>query len=311
MDMVNAVCAKYIKLGRGGRWERMCLEDGTLRLSYGSVPHEVAAAPDKEPLRQYFLDRGDAPSAAANHANQVFDFYHADPETLWITISDGFLWWCFARPEVEYLGVEDGEHEIRGSRLRRSVDGWHNTSLGGRPLRVAELNGELTKVAAYQMTICTVKPLDYLLHKINDQDLPAVTAAKDARSSLLESVQALMKLLTWRDFELLVELVFAQSGWRRIGETGGTQKTVDLELMLPSTEERAFVQVKSKTDQAQLNDYLERFRARDEARMFYVYHSGPKSLACDVPGVVPIGPGRLADMVLGAGLFDWLLAKAG
>ncbi len=62
------------------------------------VLHEVAADPDKERLRQFFLDRGDAPSAAANHANQVYDFHHADSDTLWITISDGFLWWCLAHP---------------------------------------------------------------------------------------------------------------------------------------------------------------------------------------------------------------------
>ena len=71
------------------------------------------------------------------------------------------------------------------------------------------------------------------------------------------------------------------------------------------------MQVKSKTNQAQLNDYMERFSGRGEAKMFYVYHSAPKSLASDNPGVVPIGPSRLAEMVLGAGLFDWLLAKAG
>jgi hypothetical protein len=42
---------------------------------------------------------------------------------------------------------------------------------------------------------------------------------------------------------MLVDLVFANSGWRRIGRVGKTQKTVDIELMLPTTGERAFVQV--------------------------------------------------------------------
>ena len=48
-------------------------------------------------------------------------------------------------------------------------------------------------------------------------------------------IVALLALLHWRDFELLVELVFGQSGWRQVGASGGVQKTVDMELVLPTT----------------------------------------------------------------------------
>ena len=80
---------------------------------------------------------------------------------------------------------------------------------------------------------------------------------------------------------------------------------------LPLFGERAFVQIKSRTDQAQLDDYIKRFSRRDEIRMFYVYHSGPEAIACSHPGVILIGPSELSHMVLNAGLFDWLLTKAG
>ena len=308
---VHASQAKYIKLGKGGKWERMCLEDGTMLFGYGDVPHELALSGDREGIRRLFTDKGVAPAAAASHANQVLTFYHDRPDTLWITISAGYLWWCFAHPEVEYLGTEDGRDKERGARFRRTMEGWRNTSLGGQPLRVSDLNGSVTKVAAYRATLCKVEMLDYLLRKINDQELPVIQAAREAKRSLMQSVEGLMKLLPWREFELLVDLVFAESGWRRIGETGGTHKTIDIELMLPSTGERAFVQVKSKTDQAQLNAYVERLVDRDETRMFYVYHSGPDTLTAANPRVVLVGPDRLSEMVLSAGLFDWLLEKAG
>jgi hypothetical protein len=71
-----------------------------------------------------------------------------------------------------------------------------------------------------------------------------------------EASLALMKLLGWRDFELLVDLVFTSSGWRRVGIVGKTQKTLDLDLILPSTGERAFVQVKSTTTLAELAEYV-------------------------------------------------------
>ena len=192
-----------------------------------------------------------------------------------------------------------------------TLDGWHNKSVGGKPLRISELNGALTRTAAYRMTICAVEQFDYLIRKINDEDLPQVTAAKAAKSSLLDSTVDLMKLLTWQDFELLVELVFSQSGWRRVSASGGTQKTIDIELILPTTGETAFVQVKSRTNQAQLDDYIERFGERSDGRMFYVYHSANRELRGEGDRVSIVGPNRLAELVLETGLFDWLLKKVG
>ncbi len=311
MQRVTAKEARYIKLGRSGCWEGLCLADGTLRLGYYEVPHELAQTGDLEALRAYFRRGGCTSQVASSHAKQVLDFYRAGPETLWITFSDGHLWWARADGPVEFLGGSEAEMDARGSRLRCTRDGWQKTSLGGRPLRVSELNGALTKTAAYRMTICAVEPFDYLVRKINDEDLPEVARAKGARNGALDSIRDLMRLLTWRDFELLVELIFSQSGWRRTGETGGTQETVDIELELPSTGERAFVQVKSRTDQGQLQDYMARLADRPESKMFYVYHTARTPLRAAGGGVVLVGPERLAEMVLTSGLFDWLLKKAG
>ena len=113
------------------------------------------------------------------------------------------------------------------------------------------------------------------------------------------------------DAPIVVELIFSQSGWRRTGETGGSQETVDIELELPSTGERAFVQVKSRTIQAQLQDYMDRLTGRPESKMFYVYHTAKTALSATDGTVVLVGPERLAEMVLTSGLFDWLLKKVG
>lgn len=98
-----------------------------------------------------------------------------------------------------------------------------------------------------------------------------MTAAQEMRASIRE----LMELLGWQDFEMLVDLVFSTSGWRRQGTVGKTQKTLDLDLVLPSTDERVFVQVKSRTTSAELAQYV---GGLDDlgpySRMFYVYHSG-------------------------------------
>jgi len=310
LNQITASSARYIKLGTGGAFEHLCLEDGTLRLEYNEVPHDLAVRGSHEEIKQYFANTGAAPRSAANHARQVHDFYHAPEDTLWITFSAGRLWWCFARPGVEFLGYDPVEHPD-GSRLRRTVDGWHDASVQGQTFHMNMLSGRLTKSASYQMTICNVEAFDYLLQKINGQTPPAIAHAERARGTVLASIQELLKLLDWRSFETLIELVFAQSGWRRIGETGGAQKTVDIELILPTTGEQAFVQVKSSTAQKQFDDYLERFAERLEDRMFYVFHSSKSPIRCDADNVTLIGPEQLAPMILQAGLFDWLLEKAG
>jgi hypothetical protein len=307
-NRIEATNAAYLKLGSKGRWEALCLQDGTLRLGYDDVPHEVAAVGEIEALRKHFVAAGHNPSVATSHANQVHRFYSAGFETLWITFSAGFLWWAIADGPVKYLGGDVEEIARRGSRFRTTRDGWHNKSVGGTPLRIPELNGALTRTAAFRMTICAVDQFDYLIRKINDEVLPQIAAAHAAKSGLLKSTVDLMNLLTWQDFELLVELVFSQSGWRRVSASGGTQKTIDIELVLPTTGETAFVQVKSQTNQAQFDDYMERFDERSDGRMFYVYHTANQELQVDDERV---GPNRLAQLVLETGLFDWLLKKVG
>jgi len=98
------------------------------------------------------------------------------------------------------------------------------------------------------------------------------------------------------------------SGWRRLGNVGRTQKTIDLDIELPSTSERAFVQVKSRTTMAELQEYVDKLEECGlYDRLFYVYHTG--QAVTDDDRVTVIGPGKLAEMVVDAGLVNWLIRK--
>jgi hypothetical protein len=119
----------------------------------------------------------------------------------------------------------------------------------------------------------------------------------------------MMRLLTPQDFEVLVDLIFASSGWRRLGPVGKTHKTIDIELELPSTKDRAFIQVKSATTQAEFDAYQRDFEQSDSQKMFFAYHTG--QVRSENSGVVLLGPDRLARMVLDAGLVSWLMRKVG
>jgi len=78
--------------------------------------------------------------------------------------------------------------------------------------------------------------------------------------------------------------------------------------MLPTTGERAFVQVKSKTTSAELAAYVAKIDDQvDDVRMFYIYHSG--KVSTDDERVMLIDAEKLAGLVVNAGLVDWLIQK--
>jgi hypothetical protein len=68
------------------------------------------------------------------------------------------------------------------------------------------------------------------------------------------------------------------------------------------------VQVKSRTDSVELDEYVARLDELDlYDRMFFVYHSG--GAATEDERVIVIGPEKLAEMVVDAGLTTWLTRK--
>lgn len=200
------------------------------------------------------------------------------------------------------------EHSDGDGVWRTIADGWRCTDIKGEELTKERLSGALTKLAAYQGTSCRVDVSDYVTRRINDRKMPQVELAVRRYEDLKRSTQELMKLLEPYDFETLVDLVFSTSGWRRQGVVGKTQKTLDLDIVLPSTGERAFVQIKSRTTSAELVEYvgkLEEIGPYD--RMFYVFHSGEADIDDDRVSIV--GPEKLAAPVVDAGLVGWLIRK--
>ncbi len=302
MTTVTASSVHYIQLGQGGEWEAESIHDDVLRFGYREAPHDLCVKGDWPRVWDAMMAiRGDA-GAATRDVNQIRTYYETDESAIFITFHGGLLYWCRPVGDVEIL--DDRSHR------RATLKPWQNSTLGGALLTADRLSGHLLTVQMFRGTICNVRAADYLLRKLGDELTPEVEKAEEAERALMEATIPLMRLLTWQDFELLVDLIFSTSGWRRVSEVGRTQITIDLELVLPSTAERAFVQVKSQATSADLKDYAERL-AETEAydRMFFVWHTGniPENLAPE--GVILLGPQRLARMVLDAGLSSWLREK--
>jgi hypothetical protein len=109
-----------------------------------------------------------------------------------------------------------------------------------------------------------------------------VRKAMEQLESLQLSIQNLIQGLWWKDFELLVDLIFTQSGWQRLSVLGQTDKNIDLD---PSRE-----------------------IGLDE--MYFVVHT------CDLTmrnrtetGVNILDLEKLSKLVVNAGLINWLITK--
>lgn len=305
MQEIQPNRVRYIKLGREGRWERECLETGVARFGYNSASDErypICCSGRWADLNTSFQTMGKDKGTATRLTNETRLFFEDAGTTLWITFMKDRLHWGFFESGTPV------RHASGDGVFRRVIHGWTSTDVNGDPLLTGSLSGAITKLAAYRGTSCDVDAADYVIRRINGHKIPQVEQANAAIEALVAAVVEMLKILQPKDFEILVDLVFSTSGWRRQGMVGGVQKTLDLDLVLPSTGERGFVQVKSRTDRANLEDYVDRLAQLDSyQRMFFVYHSG--FVESDNDRVTIIGPSRLARMIVDAGLASWLIQK--
>ncbi|MBM6595331.1 restriction endonuclease [Microvirga pudoricolor] len=298
---------RYIKLGRQNAWAEPCFERGEIHLGHREVPHEIALSGDREAIAAYLMTTGRQPAKARDFAREIVDFYTLDESAVWITFARDHLWWAQARPGVTWLGGETGA----GFRMRQTLGPWRNTDLQGRPLRIDGLSTRLTKVAAYRQTLCGIEDPNYLLMKLKGEEDPMVLRGRKAIDELQAVAGEAIAGLHWADFERLIDLILARSGWQRVSELGGTQKDVDLIVEQVATQERAFVQIKSSAGQAVLDDYLARFDQSVCQRMFFICHSPRGTLRSpDRPDVHLWNREAIAERAIEAGLFSWLLDKA-
>ena len=138
-------------------------------------------------------------------------------------------------------------------------------------------------------------------------------AARLALARLKTNIEELIRGLWWNDFELLVELIFSKFGWQRMSVLGKTEKDIDIDMLSPVTQERAFVQVKSSTNTAEISGYYEKFKNYTQYdKMYFVFHTfdgDPKDGAMDIERLHLWDISRVSELVIHAGLVEWLIAK--
>ena len=305
----------YIKLGEKGRWATECFNKGVLRFGFSSGTKSIkdfASNGKWESIRDFWISEGHAKQVATSYTNQIKSYFEDDGTTLWITIENGYLYYGFTEGFVNSdLSLKEYDGDSLSSHRLMNKSGWLKVDVNGLELRINELSGNLTKISGFRGTTFTLdKDKDsYLRNRLQGKFNETIYEVQKSIVELKKQLSKLIKTLTPQDFELLIQLIFSNSGWRQIFSTGGTRKTIDLELENPITGELIFVQVKSESSNSQLSDYIRRKEMSYYSKMFYVYHSG-EVRKIDDTSVSVWDVDKVSEQVIANGLIDWLLKKS-
>jgi hypothetical protein len=306
MNKIKTTRVLFIKLGGAGKYEKDCIEkDQTLRLGYGEVDHQLCINKDWTAVHNYFtIVENSKAFVATSHSNQIKQFYEEDENTLWITFYANKLWWCFSKPEIKLLPDK--------TKTRPVIGEWSDKDINGNVLLASNISGKLLKTQGFRGTICRDPEENYALAKINCEQLKEVVEVEQAMGLLKIKLIFLIQHLQWKDFEILVDLIFRQAGWQRVGDKGKTQKTLDLELYAPVTGERAIVQIKSQSNLKEFEQYQDDFaKMNDYDKFFYVVHSDKGGLTNyeNETDIKLYLVDKVTDLTIAAGLVEWVIKK--
>ncbi len=219
------------------------------------------------------------PSTVTKARNTIRNVCMADETDIFFTFHNGFLWWC--KPtgapgknkefRKDMIGTQS--KECRQSDLIRYTSKWNNKSIDEkRTLDEWKICGQLRRKQMVQGTMFELKDKDEInLFKWTigsekcDKLEPFDTQLQELKSQLCEAV----RLLAPADFEAFVDMVFTQSGLRRMGRSGSNMKTIDGEYQLPFNNiglkasdksevpgKTIYVQSKAKLKESELNDAI-------------------------------------------------------
>jgi hypothetical protein len=305
MEQITIGNAYYIKLGRGGEFEKSSIQEDKVRFGWDSWPVEEINQINWVALKEKFQHEYKNKGAATMDTNALKTIVESTLDDIWITFHASQLWWC--RVEEPSVFKDDI------SRYRKVAGHWHNHDIHGHPLIINQIPGSISKIQRFQGTVCRVKEVDNLRRLLNDQPSEAFKAISKAKEALSREVEIGLTGLHWKDFETLVDLIFRSAGWRRSSVLGETMKDVDIELEEPITRVLYQVQVKSAATLEEFEKSAHNFSPGSFGKLYFVVHSPAEKLA-NYQGVLDenvelILPGRLAQMVVEFGLTDWLLKK--
>jgi hypothetical protein len=302
MDLPRTV--RFIRLGTSGMWVERSFRAKQLHAGWRN--YDRKALLENDPA--YLCPAGRAKGKSLRDDRELQHLLDAPSRHIWVTTYAQDLWWTLVHDGLHFT---TGESKTQGNFYLTCRREWSNLSLGGRKLELELLPGPVGVVAGFRGTACVPTASEAILRAIQDEEPPAVAVFAAARSTYLAAVSELITELHWRDFEALVELMFARGGYVRVSRRGGTMESVDLEFNHPELKQTVAVQVKAEFSPQEVREFSVKQRARAPRapdQMFFVTHS---TTLPEADGVVGWNQAAVAERVVARGLADWVASRVG
>jgi len=236
-------------------------------------------------------------------------FCEATVNDVFITFYEGKMYWCNLNDSF----IEQ-DHI---SKYRSTIDGWHCSPINKseKIFYSNEISGKITKTQAFQATLCQYKSdeIQIINRIINGIPNPKVEMIQTKKKEIIELIKAILTDLHWKDCEILTDLIFQQSGWRRISMSGGSMEFMDFEYVEPINKDRYIVQVKSGAKKSDFIDYQNRFSYQGFRKLYFVSFNPDKSIIgykSEQENIEILYGDSLATLILDLGLLEWVLNKS-
>jgi len=315
--MIKFEKAYYIKLGEGGKWENDSIKSGKIRLGWVNVPIELIQSNNWDKIRQLvnddFSQRGKR-NGSTNDYNALKNICDSNESTVFVTFSNGKMYWTTAKSNSIN---EDSESKY----LLTSIP-WSDQDIEKfKTFEINQISGRITKYQLYMGTCCkignAIGEFDYLKQIINKQEsedyIKLISSLDLLKDSLIKPIQTLIP----KDFEILIDLIFRNNGWRRTSVLGEVMKFFDLVLEEPFTNKLFGVQIKSSCGLTDFKTYAEKFEgdySNDFETLYFIVHSlrnKEKMIECakQYEKTKLLTVEDIADLVINAGLVKWVMDK--
>lgn len=315
--MVKFEKAFYIKLGEGGKWENDSIENGKIRIGWRNVPIELLQKNNWDEIKQLvdkdFNERGKK-NGSTNDFNALKNICNSNENTVFITFSNGKMYWATAK--------NNSINEDSISKYMLTSFPWSDKDIENfKTFEINQISGRITKYQLYMGTCCKIGndigEFDYLKQIINKQEsedcIKLISSIELLKDSLIKPIQTLIP----KDFEILIDLIFRNNGWRRTSVLGEVMKFFDLVLEEPFTNKLFGVQIKSSCGVSDFKNYADKFESdysNNFDTLYFIVHS-PKNkenlieLSKQYENTKLLTVEEIADLVINAGLVKWIMDK--
>jgi hypothetical protein len=213
---------RYVKNGKNGRWWQQANAASRIYAAWNDVPSDLIRNRDdgaiEQKIREGFKAQGKK-NGATSDFNALRSLLDRPSQYVWVAFEDGCLWWCTVKDDIT-INPNTNRAETDPQFWLTCDLPWSNRSRTNRLLAVANLPGNVTATARFPGTVTTPRGSTECLRVIRGDIDVEVLAAENARSAYQQSVSVLVARLHPKDFELLVDLILARSGWVRVAKLG-------------------------------------------------------------------------------------------